>query len=58
MRHGHVPTAVGAQERGFTSIEGMVLRENCEMLRFVKALGFQATPDPLEPTMARVEEQL
>jgi acetyltransferase len=47
-----------AQEHGFASMEGMVLRENREMLRFVKALGFQATPDPLEPTMARVEKKL
>jgi hypothetical protein len=39
-------------------MEGMVLRENRDMLRFVKALGFQATPDPLEPTMARVEKKL
>jgi acetyltransferase len=47
-----------AQEHGFASMEGMVLRENREMLRFVKALGFEATPDPLEPTMARVEKRL
>ena len=46
-----------AQEHGLASMEGMVLRENREMLRFVKALGFQATPDPLEPTMARVEKK-
>jgi len=47
-----------AQAHGFASMEGMVLRENREMLRFVKALGFEATPDPLEPTMARVEKRL
>lgn len=47
-----------AQEHGFASMEGMVLRENRDMLRFVKALGFQAMPDPLEPTMARVEKRL
>ena len=47
-----------AQEHGLASMEGMVLRENREMLRFVKALGFEATPDPAEPTMARVERTL
>ena len=47
-----------AQEHGFASMEGLVLRENRDMLRFVKALGFEATPDPLEPTMARVEKKL
>lgn len=46
-----------AQEHGLASMEGMVLRENREMLRFVKALGFEATPDALEPTMARVEKK-
>lgn len=47
-----------AQAHGFASMEGMVLRENREMLRFVKALGFEATPDPVEPTMTRVEKKL
>jgi acetyltransferase len=47
-----------AQEHGFASMEGLVLRENRDMLRFVKALGFEVTPDPLEPTMARVEKKL
>ena len=47
-----------AQEHGFAMMEGLVLRENRDMLRFVKALGFEATPDPVEPTMARVEKRL
>ena len=47
-----------AQEHGFASMEGLVLRENREMLRFVKALGFEATPDPAEATMMRVEKKL
>jgi acetyltransferase len=47
-----------AQAHGFASMEGMVLRENREMLRFVKALGFEATPDPAEATMMRVEKKL
>jgi len=47
-----------AQEHGFASMEGLVLRENRDMLRFVKALGFEATPDPAEPTLTRVEKKL
>ena len=47
-----------AQEHGFATMEGLVLRENRDMLRFVKALGFEATPDPAEPTMTRVEKKL
>jgi len=39
-------------------MEGLVLRENRDMLRFVKALGFEATPDPAEPTLTRVEKKL
>jgi acetyltransferase len=47
-----------ARERGLRSMEGLVLRDNRTMLRFVKALGFEVTPDPVEPTMARVEKKL
>jgi acetyltransferase len=47
-----------AQAHGLSTMEGLVLRENRDMLRFVKALGFEATPDPVEPTMARVERKL
>ena len=47
-----------AQARGFESLEGMVMRENHEMLRFVKALGFEATPEPREATMVRVAKKL
>ena len=47
-----------AQEHGFATMEGLVLRENRDMLRFVKALGFEATPDPAEPTLTRVEKKL
>jgi len=35
-------------------MQGPVLRENRDMLRFVKALGFEAT----EPTTTRVEKKL
>jgi acetyltransferase len=47
-----------AQARGFRTMEGLVLRENRDMLRFVKALGFEATPVPMEATMVRVERKL
>lgn len=47
-----------AQARGFETMEGLVLRENHDMLRFVRALGFEATPDPVESTMMRVEKKL
>jgi acetyltransferase len=47
-----------AQARGLESMEGMVMRENREMLRFVKALGFEAVPDPIEATMVRVVKKL
>jgi acetyltransferase len=47
-----------AQARGFETMEGLVLRENHDMLKFVRALGFEATPDPVESTMMRVEKKL
>ena len=47
-----------AQEHGFASMEGMVLRENREMLRFVRALGFEAHLDPHDTTTTRVVKVL
>jgi acetyltransferase len=47
-----------ARARGFATIEGLVLRTNRSMLRFVKALGFEAQPEPYEPTMVRVVKKL
>jgi acetyltransferase len=47
-----------ARARGFETMEGLVLRENHDMLRFVKALGFEALPEPLEPTNVRVTLKL
>jgi acetyltransferase len=47
-----------AQTSGFGTMEGLVLRENRDMLRFVKALGFEATPDPAEATMVRAVKKL
>ena len=47
-----------ARARGLHSMQGLVLRENHDMLKFVRALGFEATPDPVESTMMRVEKKL
>ena len=47
-----------AQAAGFETIEGLVLRENRAMLRFVRALGFELQPEPYEPTMVRVVKKL
>lgn len=47
-----------AQARKFDRMEGLVLRENHDMIRFVRALGFEATPDPAEATMMRVVRKL
>jgi acetyltransferase len=38
-----------AKARGLRRLEGTVLRNNVNMLRFVHALGFAAHDDPLEP---------
>lgn len=47
-----------ARERGFEAMEGLVLRSNRAMLRFVRALGFDAEPEPQDPTMVRVVKKL
>jgi len=47
-----------AQARSFESMEGLVLRENHDMLHFVRALGFEAHVDPAEATMMRVVRKL
>jgi acetyltransferase len=47
-----------AQQHGMKSMEGLVLRENHDMLRFVRALGFEAHHDPHEPAMTRVIKRL
>jgi acetyltransferase len=47
-----------ARERGLRTMQGLVLRDNRAMLRFVKALGFEVSVDPVEPTLARVEKKL
>jgi len=47
-----------ARASGFETMEGMVLRDNRTMVRFVRALGFEVTPMPEEPTLVRVVRQL
>lgn len=47
-----------ARERGFETMEGLVLRANFPMLRFVRALGFELAPEPYEPTTVRAVKRL
>jgi acetyltransferase len=47
-----------ARANRFESMEGLVLRENREMLKFVRALGFEATLDPVESTLMRAVKKL
>jgi len=43
-----------ARERGVQSIEGLVLAHNTEMLRFVRALGFDTQPVTDDRTTMRI----
>ncbi len=47
-----------AAERGFETMEGLVLRNNRPMLRFVRALGFEAEPEPHDATVVRAVRKL
>jgi len=47
-----------ARARGLKTMEGIVLRENRDMLRFMRALGFEAHHEPLDPTLTRVVRRL
>jgi acetyltransferase len=47
-----------AATQSFDTMEGMVLRENRTMLRFVKALGFEVRPVAGEPTVVQVVKVL
>ena len=47
-----------ARTRGFERIEGLVLRTNQPMLRFIATLGFDAEPEPSEPALMRVAKKL
>ena len=47
-----------ARERGLTSMEGLVLRNNPTMLRFARALGFEAHSAPEDPLTLRIVKAL
>ena len=47
-----------ARASGFQSMEGIVLRDNRTMAKFVRALGFEVTPVADEPTLLRVARRL
>ena len=47
-----------AHARGFETLEGLVLAENRDMLDFVRELGFEVEPMPLEPSLVRVVKAL
>ena len=47
-----------ARARRFETIDGLVLRENREMLKFTHALGFEAAAMPEDPTLMRVVKKL
>jgi len=44
----------GARERGVQSVEGLVLADNTEMLRFVRALGFDTQLVAEDRTTVRI----
>jgi acetyltransferase len=47
-----------ARASGFRTMEGLVLRENRTMVKFVRALGFEITPVEEESTLLRVVKRL
>ena len=47
-----------ARARGFETMEGLVLRDNADMIGFVSALGFAVNDMPEEPAMVRVVKRL
>ena len=47
-----------ARAQGFESMESIVLRENQDMVRFARALGFEVRPVPQEPTLVQVVKRL
>ena len=47
-----------ARERGLARMEGIILRNNRSMARFVRALGFEVAPSAEDPTLARVAKTL
>lgn len=47
-----------ARGRGLATMEGLVLARNAEMLRFVRALGFQVETMSGDPTTVRIVKKL
>jgi acetyltransferase len=47
-----------ARSRGYETMEGLVLRDNRTLLRFVRALGFELRLLPDEPTLLQVVKVL
>jgi acetyltransferase len=47
-----------AQARGLETMEGLVLRDNGDMLDLVKELGFEAAPAQEDPATVRVTRKL
>ena len=47
-----------ARQHGFETMEGLVLRDNADMLGFVSALGFAVQDMPEEPGLVRVVKRL
>lgn len=47
-----------ARERGLATMQGIVLRANNDMRRFVHALGFEISVAPDDPTLLRVVKRL
>ena len=47
-----------ARARRLETMEGLVLRQNAEMLHFIRTQGFEILPDSGEPAMVRVVKKL
>jgi acetyltransferase len=47
-----------ARKRGLARMEGFVLSRNAEMLRFVRALGFETQPAPQDTSIVRISKKL
>ena len=47
-----------ARERGFDSMEGLVVRDNARMLAFVRNLGFEVHASTLDGSMVRIRRKL
>ena len=47
-----------AQARGLRTMQGVVLRDNRDMLDFVSALGFESAPSPEDARLVRITKRL